>query len=258
MSEPDAIISTALRDLAAEATTPRLNPDALWRAGRRRRWAAITTSVAGAAAAAALLPLAILTTLANPAPAHGPASTHGLPPARFPIQFQQVARIAGSRCPPRSHGLPGISRDECFYFTHAKMTISRFDFVKIAEQMVTCGGSRRVIHVKGPVPAEPPGTIVLSFRLQRADIRPFADLTRKLARQVSPRDQLAIVAGGVVLFHPRIVNDLPSLPAWYIVMTASTLHSPQHPGGWIFQLGWLTRAQAGEFLGYRPAPACLP
>ena len=43
-----------------------------------------------------------------------------------------------------------------------------------------------------------------------------------------------------------------------LMMTASTLHSPQRPGGWIFQLGWLTGAQAQEFLGHHPARACLP
>ena len=257
MSEPDHIIGTALRELADEAAPPRLNAGALWRAGRRRRWAAITTSVAGAAAAAALIPLAILGVLAKPAPTLGPASTHRPPP----IQFRQVARIAASRCPPRSHGLPGISKDECFYFTHTRMTISRFASVKIAGQMATCGGTgRRVLHVTGPVPgpAEGPGTIVLSFRLQRADIHPYAGLTQELVNQPSPRDQLAIIANGVVIFHPHIVNNVSSLPALYIMMTASTLHSPQHPGGWIFQLGWVTRAQAQEFLGYLPAPACLP
>jgi hypothetical protein len=257
MSEPDHIIGIALRELADEAAPPRLNAGALWRAGRRRRWAAITTSVAGAAAAAALIPLAILGVLAKPAPAPGPASTHRL----VPIQLRQVARIADSRCPPRSHGLPGISKDECFYFTHTRMTISRFAAVKIAQQQVTCGGAgRRAMHATGPVPgpAESPGTIVLSFRLQRADIHPYAGLTQKLVNQRSPRDQLAIIANGVVIFHPFIVNDVSVPSPLHIMMTASTLHSPQHPGGWIFQLGWLTKAQAQEFLSYHPAPACTP
>lgn len=212
MSEPDHIISTALRELADQATAPRLNADALWRAGRRRRWAAITTSVAGAAAAAALIPLAMLSALSQPGPAPGPASTYRLPPIHFPIQFRQVARIAGSRCPPPgSHGLPGISKDECFYFTHTRMTISRFTSVKISQQEVTCvRGGRRVLPATGPVPgpAQGPGTIELSFRLQRADIRPYAGLTQKLANQPSPSNQLAIIANGVVIFHPRIVSDV--------------------------------------------------
>ena len=141
------------------------------------------------------------------------------------------------------------------------MTISRFSFVRVAEQMVTCGGTgRRVLHATDPVPGpgEGPGTIVLSFRLQRAGIHPYAGLTEKLVHQPSPRNQLAIISNGVVIFHPHIVNDVSASNPLYIMMTASTLHSRQHPGGWIFQLGWLTRAQAREFLGYLPAPACLP
>ena len=68
----------------------------------------------------------------------------------------------------------------------------------------------------------------------------------------------AIVADGVVIFHPRIVNDVSDSDPPPIVMTASTLRSPQHPGGWIFQLGWLTKPQAQEFLGHLPGPTCLP
>ncbi len=255
MSESDHVIGAALRELADEATPPRLNAGALWRAGRRRRWAAITTSIAGAAAAAALIPLAVLGTLAQPAPTLGPASTHRLPP----IQFRQVARIADSRCPPRSHGLPGISADECFYFTHTRMAISRFVSVKIARQMVSfCATGRRARHATGPVPgpAEGPGTIMLSFRLEGADIRPYAGLTRKLVNRPSPRNQLAIIANRAVIFHPRVVNAAYDSNALHI--TASTLGAPQQPGGWMFQLGWLTRAQAGEFLGYLPGSVCMP
>lgn len=269
MSKPDHIIGTALRELADEATPPRLNADVLWRAGRRRRWAAITTSVAGAAAAAALIPLALLGAVANPGPAPGPPSTHRLPPIQFPIQLRQVATIADSGCPPGSHGLPGVSKDQCFHFTHTGMTISRFAAIRIAEQIMTCSrnvrpfpGStgRRLLPVTGRVPAsaEGPGTIVLGLHLQRADIRPYAGLTQKLANQPSPRNQLAIIANGVVMFHPRIVNDVSASSTSHITMAASTLHSPQHPGGWIVQLGWLTRAQAQQFLGHRPARACFP
>jgi hypothetical protein len=185
MTEPDAPITIALRDLAEQAPAPGLNTDALWRAGRRRRWAAITTSVAGVAAVAVLVPLAVLSAPAHPAP--GPAligsgSTHR--PA--PIQFRQVARIADRRCPSRSHGLPGTSKDECFYFTHTGMTISRFASVTITQLS--------------------PGTsgYWLSFRLERADVNRYANLTQKLQNLSSPRDQLAIIANRVVLLHPQI------------------------------------------------------
>jgi hypothetical protein len=262
MSKPDHMIGTALRELADEASSPRLNADALWRAGRRRRWAAITTSAAGAAAAAALIPLALLGVMANPAPA--PVKTHQLPLIDYPIQFRQVARITDSSCPPHSHGLPGISGDECFYFTHTGMTISSFGAVRIAEQEVTCGGTRRAhslpasrLATSPPLP-EGPGTIMLGFRLQRADIHRYAHLTEKFVHQPSPRNQLAIISNGVVIFHPHVATDMNYSNPPYLTMTASTLHSRRHPGGWMIQLGWLTRMQARVFLGHLPAPACFP
>jgi hypothetical protein len=172
MNEQDDLITTALRDLAGQAAPPRLSADAVWRAGRRRRWAAITASAAGAAAAAVLVPLAVLSAPSHPAPGPpltGSAGTHWPPP----IQLQQVARVTGHRCPPRSHGLPGTSKDECFYLTHTGMTISRF-----------------AITITNP----PAGTsdYELSFRLQRADVRRFADLTQKLANSPSPHDQMGV------------------------------------------------------------------
>jgi hypothetical protein len=189
MTELDDPVTTALRDFAEQAAPPRLNADALWRAGRRRHWAAITASVAGVAAAAVLIPLAVLSAPARPAP--GPAiagsgSTHRPPP----VQFRQVASIADRSCPSRSRGLPGTAKDECFYFTHAGMTVSRFASVTINQLS--------------------PGTsgYWLSFRLERADIRPYADLTRKLQNLPSPRDQLAVIADGVVLLHPEIRAEL--------------------------------------------------
>jgi hypothetical protein len=189
MNELDDPITTALRDFAEQAAPPRLNAHALWRAGRRRRWAAITTSVAGVAAAVVLIPLALLNAPAHPAPGPaltGPGSTHRPPP----IEFRQVARIADRSCPSRSHGLPGTSKDECFYFTDTGMTISRFASVTITQPS--------------------PGTsgYWLSFRLERADIHRYADLTHELQNLASPRDQLAIIANGVVLLHPEIRAEL--------------------------------------------------
>jgi len=105
-------------------------------------------------------------------------------------------------------------------------TISRFASVKIT-------------WPSGQVtpPAQP--DYLLSFRLQRADIYSYADLTQKLVNQPSPRDQLAIIANGVVISHPDIVNGVFILHPY--IMTA--------PHSGIFQLGpWPTRAQAQEFL----------
>jgi len=68
MSDLDDPIIAALGDLAGQAGPPRLRVDATWRAGRRRRWAAITTSVAGAAAVAVTIPLAVLGGAVHPVP----------------------------------------------------------------------------------------------------------------------------------------------------------------------------------------------
>jgi hypothetical protein len=193
MNEPDDLITTALRDLARQAAPPRLSAEALWRAGRRRRWTAITAAAAGAAAAtaaAALVPFAVLSAPSHPAP--GPpvtssAATHHPPP----IQLRQVARLTHHRCPPGSPGRPGPSKDECFYLTRTGMAFSRFASVTIINP--------------------PPGTRVywLNFRLPKEDIHRFTDLTQKLANAPGPRNQMAIIVNGVVLLHPYLSAAIP-------------------------------------------------
>jgi hypothetical protein len=195
MNEHDELIRTALRDLAGQAASPHFSADVAWRAGRRRRWAAMTAWVAGAAAVAALVPLAFLSGPSRPAPGlplAGSAGTHR--PA--PVQLRQVARISPGQCPPHSHGLPDISKHECFYFTPTGMTVSRF-------------ASITVTYPPGAT-SPPTGTneYWLSFRLQRADIRRFADLTQKMESAPSPRNQMAFVVDRVVLLHPTVVMAL--------------------------------------------------
>jgi hypothetical protein len=69
MNDNDNSIASVLRDIADQASPPRLSADAAWRAGRRRRWAPVAAAAAVTAAAAALIPLAALGgTLAHPAP----------------------------------------------------------------------------------------------------------------------------------------------------------------------------------------------
>jgi hypothetical protein len=191
MNEHDELIRTALRDLAGQAAPPRFSADVAWRAGRRRRWATMTAWVAGAAAVAALVPLAVLSVPSRPAPGVPIAGSAGTrrPP---PVQLRQVARISPGQCPPHSHGLPDTSKHECFYFTNTGMTVSRF-------------ASITVTYPPGAT-SPPTGTSEywLSFRLQRADIRRFADLTQKLMNLPSPRNQMAFIAHGVVLLHPVV------------------------------------------------------
>ena len=195
MNEHD-LIMTALRDLASQAAPPRLSADAAWRAGRRRRWGAITASVAGTAAAAVLVPLAVvLSAPSHPAPGSSLTGSAGLhrPP---PVQLRQVARISPGQCPPHSPGLPDASKHECFYFTHTGMTVGRFASITVTNPP---GGT-----------SPPTGTdeYWLSFRLQRADIHRFADLTRKLVNLPSPRNQMAFIVDGAVLLHPSVGTAL--------------------------------------------------
>lgn len=136
MADPPERAAPVASTEARQAASPRLNVDALWRAGRRRRWAAIATSAAGKAAAAALISLAALSAAVHPAP--GPA-------------------------------LPGTSKNECFYFSHTGMTSSRFAAVTITQLSPRTSG------------------YWLSFRLERADIHRYADLTYKLQNLPSPR-----------------------------------------------------------------------
>jgi hypothetical protein len=189
MNEPDDPITTALRDLAGQAAPPGLSIDVVWRAGRRRRWAVITASVAGAAATAVLVSLAVLGLSAQP-PAPGlPLTGSAVKRWPPPIHLEQGATVDDHRCPPRSHGLPGTSINQCFFLTHTGMTISNFTITIIDPQSGTRGYS-------------------LGFRLRRADIRPFADLTQKLVNSPSPRNQMAFVVNGVVLAHPFVAAVL--------------------------------------------------
>jgi hypothetical protein len=71
MSDPDHPITTALRDLADQAAPPRIRVDAAWRAGRRRRRAAIITP---AVAVAAALTAGLLTGLPGPGGSYSPAA----------------------------------------------------------------------------------------------------------------------------------------------------------------------------------------
>jgi hypothetical protein len=182
MSVLEKQVASALRDIAGQATPPQLNADAAWRAGRRQRFTAITASVAAAGCVvvtAVLLPLATLGGPAHPAPRL--ASPISL---RSPIQFRQVAVIAHASCPAGSHGLPGTAPGLCFHLAGARMTVTGIESAKI-----------NVAEA---------GDYVISIRLTRADTGPFAALTRKLAGRPSPRNQLAIVAGGRVILHPAV------------------------------------------------------
>jgi hypothetical protein len=198
VSGPEEMIADALRDIAAQAGTAGSMADAAWRAGRRRRLAALTASAVAAAAvlvaAAVLLPLA----------AHGPArgqlpSTPASGPApevlitlRSPIQFRQVAAISDAPCPAGSAGLPDDAAHACIYLTGTGMTVTTVQRVQI-----------------GPTGT---GQYVVSLVLTPAQRGPFTALTRRLSGLGSPRDQLAVIVGGRVITHPAVAGPITDGP----------------------------------------------
>ena len=194
MTHPDNPVTTALRDLAGQAAPPRLNIDTAWRTGRRRRRAAVATSVAGAAgavAAAILVPLALLSSPAHPAPgppALGPAGTH----RPHPVEFRQVARITDKPCPAHSLGLPGTVRDACFYFTRTGMRAERVTYVRL-NKPVSHGVDYGLV-----------------FRVLPHDRHRFAILTRGLVGLPSPHNELAIIIGRVVVAYPVVEGEVSS------------------------------------------------
>jgi hypothetical protein len=212
VSGPQEMIADALREIAAQARAPRPMADAAWRAGRRRRLAALTASaVAGAAAivAAVLLPLA-----AHGQPPSRPPSQQGPTPVglRSPIQFRQVAAISNASCPAGSGGLPGTLPDSaapaCFYLTGTGMTVT----VLQSAQVIPSGT----------------GSYLLEIGFTPAQTGPFAALTRKLPGLPSPRDQLAVIIHGRVIADPAVQSTIT--------------------GGTAQIAGFATRAQAESLL----------
>ena len=194
MSGPEEMIADALREIAARAGAPGAMADAAWRAGRRRRLAALTASaVAGAAAIVAavlLLPLA-----AHGQPPSRPASQPGPAPIslRSPIQFRQVAAISNASCPAGSAGLPGSppgsTAPACFYLTGTGMTVTALQ----SAQIVPSGT----------------GSYVLDIIFTPAETGPLSALTQKVSGLPSPRDQVAIIIDGRVIDHPAVQSPIP-------------------------------------------------
>jgi hypothetical protein len=192
VSGPDRLIADALRELAEQAAAPRQTAAVAWRAGRRRRLAAMGASAVGAAAAVAAATVLLLPLATGSGPVHPRHAGPGVPAAapavpislRSPIQLRQVATIDSAPCGARSNALPGGNPPACFHLTGTGMTLTRVE----AEQVAKAG----------------PAHYTLSFILTPADMGPFTALTGKLVGLPSPRDQLAIIIGGRVVAHPAV------------------------------------------------------
>jgi hypothetical protein len=224
VSGPEQMIAEALREIADQAGAPRPMADAAWRAGRRRRLAALTTAAVTAAAvlaAAVLLPLAAHGGPAHrqpPAPASqpGPAAPVSL---RSPIQFRQVAAMSNEPCPAvtTAKALPDSAARACIYLTGRGLTVTTV---------------RSAVLVRTGT-----GQYVLYLTLTRAQARRFAALTRRISGLENPRDQLAVTADGRLITHPVIQGPI----------TDGRL-----------QIVFATRAQAENLLSPLPNRCYLP
>jgi hypothetical protein len=194
VSRPEQMIAEALREIADQAGAPRPMADAAWRAGRRRRLAALTAS---AVTASAVLAAAVLVPLAArggpphrqpvpPASQQGPAAPVSL---RSPIQFRQVAAMTHAPCPAGTGGLLDSAEHACIYLTRRGLTVTT---------------ARSALLVPGPGN----GQSVLYLTLTRAQTRRFAALTRQVSGLENPRDQLAVIADGRLITHPAIQSPI--------------------------------------------------
>jgi hypothetical protein len=185
-------IASALQDLAEHAAAPRPMAAAAWRAGRRRRarTAAASAGCAVATVAAVALPF---TVLGPRQPEHRGSDVTPPLTLRMPIQFRQVAAITKAPCRPSSGGLTGGTPPACFHLTGGDVSITRVTSLKFAKS--------------GPNEC---GKYVIVFSLTGREARSMFSFTGKLARQRAPRNQAAIIVGGLVVAHPVVQAPVSS------------------------------------------------
>jgi hypothetical protein len=197
VSDPDELIGGALRDLAAQAVTVPPAADALWRAGQRRRRrnvVAISATAPGAAAVAVVLAFTLGGGQGTPS-GHagslgGATGATGHVVLSTPMQFKQVAQVSEGPCTAGAKPVPGSGTPSaCVRFTRTGMTITRLESASV--QRVPRSHQYQI-----------------DIRLTPADARRFATLTRELARQPIPRNQLAIVTNGYVLADPTVMGAI--------------------------------------------------
>jgi len=211
VSDADEIIGGALRDLAEQAVTVPPAADDLWRAGQRRRRRnvmAIAATAPGAAAMAVVLALTLGGGQGAPS-GHGgivggATGATGSLVLSTPIQFKQVARVSPPPCTAGAKPVPGSSSGApsvCIRFTGTGMAITRLESARVQRSP----GSHQY---------------QIDIRMTPADARRFATLTRKVASQLSPRNQLAIVTNGYVLADPVVMSAITggqaAIPAGFV------------------------------------------
>jgi SecD-like export protein len=197
VSNTDELIGGALRDLAEQAVTVPPTADALWRAGqrRRRRNVVAISTAPGAAAVAVVLAFTLGGGQGTPS-GHGGSlggatGAMGSLSLSTPIQFKQVARVSTRPCTAGAKPVPGSggTPSACIRFTGTGMAITRLESASV--QRVPQSHQYQI-----------------EIRMTPADARRFATLTREVARQPSPRNQLAVVTNGYVLSDPVVMSAI--------------------------------------------------
>ena len=197
MSDTGELLGGALRDLAEQAVTVPPAADALWRAGQRRRRRNVMAIAATAPGAAAVTAVLAFTLGGGGVPSGhggsvgGATGTTGRLTLSTPIQFRQVARVSIPPCTAHAKPVPGSggTPSTCIRFTGTGMAITRLESARVQRGP---GGHQYQIDI----------------RMTPADARRFAALTREVAGQLSPRNQLAIVTNGYVLSDPVVMTAI--------------------------------------------------
>jgi preprotein translocase subunit SecD len=198
VSDTDELIGGALRDLAAQAVTVPPTADALWRAGQRRRRrnvVAIAATAPGAAAVAVVLAFTLGGGQGTPSGHRGSlggaTGATGSLVLSTPIQFKQVAQVSKRPCTAGAKPVNGSDGTPyaCIRFTGAGMAVTRLESARV--QRDPQGHQYQIV-----------------IRMTPADARRFASLTREVARQLSPRNQLAVVTNGYVLSDPVVQSAI--------------------------------------------------
>jgi hypothetical protein len=187
----EELLAEALQEFADRAATPRPMAAAAWRAGRRRRGRTAAVSAGCAVAAVAVVALPVSGVLGLGHPQHRASDVTPALTLHMPIEVRQVATITKAPCPPNSGGVRGGTPPACFHLTGAAVSITAVTSLAFApSRQGECG------------------RYVVDWTLTRREGLAMSKLSRKLVFEPSPRNQVAIIIGGLVVAHPRVLGEV--------------------------------------------------
>jgi hypothetical protein len=131
----------------------------------------------------------------------GPVATTAPPPLPE-VQVRQVAKVVHQACPQGTHGLPGTSKRECYYFTTKEL--------QLALQSV------EVVRMPGVTTAhgQPAYTVRVTLQPGKAgkagELGALNTLIAQIRHQAAPRDELAWIMDGRVVTSQVVTQKLPA------------------------------------------------